>query len=83
MMKRNEIIEAYVFLRENNNSISDQTLDFMKDASLSAYDSLGDDYCKKCSHNGHQMINPSACTGCGSEGEKRNFKLKTELLNKK
>ncbi len=76
MIDRNEIINAYVFLRENNSSIPDQTLDFMKDASLSAYDSLHDDYCKKCVHNGKQMIYPSGCTGCESEGGKRNFKLK-------
>lgn len=76
MVERNEIIDAYVFLRKANNSIPDQTLEFIKDASLVMYDSLHDDnYCNKCVHNGQQMKYPSNCTGCGSDGEKRNFKL--------
>jgi len=76
MITRQTIIDAYVFLREKNNSIPDATLDFIKDASLSAYDSLPDDFCVKCIHNGKQIIYPSGCTGCGSNGERRNFKLK-------
>jgi hypothetical protein len=75
MIDRNEIIAAYVFLRKNNMDISDQTLDFMKDAALSVHDSMYGDYCKKCIHNGKQMIYPSGCTGCGGNGEGRNFKL--------
>lgn len=74
-MKRNDIIDAYVFLRKNNQSIPDKSLEFMKDAALSAYDSLHDDYCKKCQHNGSQMQYPSNCTGCGSDGEKLHFKM--------
>jgi len=74
-MNRNEIIEAWTFLRENNHSIPDNTLDFIKDAALSAYDSMDDDYCKKCMHNGSQMAYPGPCTGCGAHGEKRNFVL--------
>lgn len=31
---KKEIIEAWKFLRENNNSISDEAIDFMKDAAL-------------------------------------------------
>lgn len=31
---RKEIIEAYVFLRKNNHTIPDTTLDFMKNAAL-------------------------------------------------
>ena len=44
-MTRNEIIDAYVFLRENNHSIPDDTLDFMKDASLKAYDKIHERKC--------------------------------------
>lgn len=33
-MNEKEIIEAYLFLRKNNHSISDETLEFMKIASL-------------------------------------------------
>jgi len=72
-MNRHEIIDAYVFLRTNNHSIPDETLDFIKDASLSAYDALYGVGCKKCLHNGNQMIYPSGCTGCGSDEERRNF----------
>lgn len=75
-MQRTEIIDAYVFLRKHNQSIPDEALDFIKDAALSAYDALDDDYCKNCKYNGDQMKYPSGCTGCGSFGEKRNFILK-------
>jgi len=34
MVSKNEILEAYVHLRKTNQSISDETLDFMKKASL-------------------------------------------------
>ncbi len=36
MITKSEIIKAYLFLRENNNSISDEVLDFMKHTSLRA-----------------------------------------------
>ena len=36
MPTKEEIIEAYIFLRKNNTSISDVTLDFMKEASIAA-----------------------------------------------
>lgn len=39
MVQRNEIIDAYLFLRENNHSIPSETLDFIKGAALAAYDS--------------------------------------------
>ena len=76
-MERKEIIEAYVFLRKNNHNIPTQTLDFIKDASLSVFDSLYDNYCKKCKHNGNQYKYPSPCTGCGGDREKRHFVLQT------
>jgi len=72
-MKRSEIVDAYVFLRTYNHSIPDETLDFIKDAALSSYDALYSVGCKKCIHNGNQMIYSSGCTGCGSDEEKRNF----------
>ena len=37
MVTKAEILEAWVFLRKYNNSISDDTLDFMKEA---AYEKL-------------------------------------------
>jgi len=33
-MNKNEIIDAYLFLREHNQSIPSETLEFMKDVSL-------------------------------------------------
>jgi hypothetical protein len=39
-MKRNEIIDAYLFLRRHNHDIPDETLDFMKDSALKAFDSM-------------------------------------------
>jgi len=76
MIDRKEIISAYIFLRTHNNTISDQTLDFIKDAALSTYDSLHGNLCSKCIHNGNQMIYSSSCTGCGCNSEGINFKLK-------
>lgn len=35
---KSEIIEAYLFLRKNNNTIPSETLEFMKDSSLKALD---------------------------------------------
>lgn len=74
-MYRHEIVDAYIFLQKNQSVISKEMLEFIKDASLSVYDSLQDDYCRKCVHDGFQECYPSACTGCGGEGEKHNFKL--------
>jgi len=74
-MNRGEIIDAYLFLRANNHSISSETLDFMKNVSLIALDALGDKDCVDCMHDGHQSMFPSACTGCG-DTEYRNFKAK-------
>jgi hypothetical protein len=37
-MNRDNIIDAYLFLRENNHSIPSEVLDFMKEASLSEFD---------------------------------------------
>lgn len=76
VIMRKEIIKACTILRDNN-TIPSVVIDFIKDASLSVYDSLNNDYCKRCENNGKQMIYPSECTGCGSEEEKRHFKLRT------
>jgi hypothetical protein len=38
MVSKEEIIKAYDFLRQNNHDISDETLDFIKDNSIKAYD---------------------------------------------
>ncbi|BAV39189.1 hypothetical protein BPT24_066 [Tenacibaculum phage pT24] len=40
MVTKESIMEAYVFLRKNNQSIPDETLDFMKDASLKSLEDL-------------------------------------------
>jgi hypothetical protein len=34
MINKNSIINAYIFLRENNQSIPSEVLEFMKEASL-------------------------------------------------
>lgn len=38
MVSKEKIIEAYSFLRQHNQSIPDETLDFMKEESLKALD---------------------------------------------
>jgi len=79
-MKREEIMEVYLFLRKNNSSIPSETLEFIKDAALSMFDSINGDFCKKCLHNGKQQCYPSPCTWCGSDGEGRHFTFKTGEL---
>lgn len=76
-MHKNEIIDAYLFLRENNQSIPSETIEFMKDVSLRELERVknGRD-CFSCQHDGFQHIFESACTGCGGNGELKNFKIK-------
>lgn len=38
MIKRSDILDAYVFLRKKNQDIPDETLDFIKESSLNALD---------------------------------------------
>ena len=53
MITEKTIIEAYVFLRENNQTIPDETLDFMKGASLEKLKEINkiepEKKCKNCS----------------------------------
>jgi len=80
MLTRQSIIDAYGFLRKNNCTIPDYTLEFMRDASLSLFDQLYDEGCKSCQHNGGQAIYPSGCTGCGSFNERNNWKPKVKAV---
>ena len=60
-----EVREAYVFLREKNNTIPSETLDFMLDASLEKIKRLNND----CLHNKRQYIvelNSDLCLKCGT-----------------
>jgi hypothetical protein len=78
MMTKNEIIDAYLFLREKNHSIPSETLEFMKDVSLREFDRITNGReCFSCAHDGFQQVFPSACTGCGADGELNHFKLKS------
>ena len=73
-MNKNEILDAYLFLREHNHSIPSETLEFMKDVALRELKKIeSGSECFSCQHDGFQAIHPSACTGCG---DTRNFKLK-------
>ena len=76
-MNKDEIIDAYLFLRENNHSIPSETLEFMKDVSLRELERVENGRgCFSCKHDGLQMIFPSSCTSCGANGEMKNFKAK-------
>ena len=76
-MNKQEIIDAYLFLRENNHDIPDDTLDFMKNVALRELEKIENDGgCSACEHDGFQSYFPGPCTGCGGEGELRNFKVK-------
>lgn len=81
-MNRNLIIEAYLFLRENNHSIPSSTIEFMKESSLKELDRIEvDQDCRNCRHDGNQSIFPSGCTGCGGYGEMINFAAKDGLYD--
>jgi len=45
-MNRSEIMDAWVFLRKKNHSISDEALDFIKESSLKAFDSWDKTQCQ-------------------------------------
>lgn len=77
-INRQEIMDACTFLAENATHCDPNTISFIKDASLTIFDSLAEDFCKKYENNGQQMLYPGNCTGCGSNGEKRIFVLKTK-----
>lgn len=77
MINKNDIIGAYLFLSENNNSIPSETLEFMKDVSVRELEKIENGRtCFSCKHDGMQGIYKSGCTGCGVDGEYRNFAIK-------
>lgn len=81
-MNKQEIIDAYVFLKESNHSIPDATLNFMLDVSVRELKRIENGRtCFSCVHDGGQAYFPSGCTGCGVDGfgnnEFKNFKIKT------
>lgn len=70
MITKHDIIDAYAFLRTNNNSISDEVLDFIKDASLKELDiqerwreHQGNFSCPEC---GHQLLFDSRGAKCSN-----------------
>ncbi len=76
-MNRQEIIDAYLFLREHNHDISDATLDFMKDVSLRELERVENcRVCFSCIHDGLQQWqeDDAPCKDCY---EYSNFKVKT------
>ena len=76
-MNRQEIIDAYLFLREHNHDIPDDTLNFMKDVALRELEKLDiSAVCTSCQHDGQQVIYKGPCTGCGVDDEFANFKVK-------
>ena len=80
MIKQSAILNAYLFLRENNHSIPSETLNFMRDVSMRELKKIAAARtCFSCKHDGFQMIFRSGCTGCCSDGEEqyKNFEIKT------
>ena len=54
------------------------SLEFMKEVSLRELRIIDKTRtCFNCKHDGMQAIFKSGCTGCGVDGEYRNFRLKT------
>lgn len=77
-MKKTDIIDAYLWIRKNNSSIPDNVLDLMKDSAIEVLNKMENSReCFSCKNDGFQNIFPSACTGCGGNGELINFKLRT------
>jgi hypothetical protein len=77
MINKADIVNAYLFLRENNHSIPSETLDFIKAVSIRELEKIESGRtCFSCKHDGMQMVFKSGCIGCGAEGEYRNFEVK-------
>lgn len=69
-MTEKDINDAYVFLRENNHSIPDNVLDFMKSASLSRFLELSNTVnCNDCENHGVQTF----CSRCSRNPEYCDF----------
>jgi len=47
VIKRSNILDAYVFLRKKNQDIPDEVLDFIKESSLNALDNTQDEAVRK------------------------------------
>jgi len=77
MIKKEDIVEACLFLRKNNKSIPDETLNFIKAVSMRELEKVESGrVCFSCKHDGMQGIFKSGCTGCGVDGEYNNFEIK-------
>jgi protein-arginine kinase activator protein McsA len=73
MITRELIIEAYLFLRKNNQSIPDETLDFIKHSALEALANSSNDIqnvivCPKCDnpYPHRHRDNRMSCEECGN-----------------
>lgn len=79
-MNKQEIMDAYLFLREHNHDIPDNVLDFMKDVSLRELERINNcRTCFSCQHDGHQLYVDNEvcpCRGCRVGTEYLNFKVK-------
>lgn len=56
MITKKDIIDAYVFLRKNNQSIPDEVLDFIKDTCIEKLDLIEKE---------NDYSNPVQCPKCG------------------
>ena len=61
MITKETIIEAYVFLRKNNTSVPDETLDFMKDTAL---EKLQESKVKNCGLFSVNKPKGTCCSKC-------------------
>jgi len=78
MVEEKDIIDAYLFLRKENQTIPSEALEFMKEVSLRELRIIEKSRtCFSCKHDGMQGVFKSGCSGCGAEGEYRNFSVKT------
>jgi len=76
MIKQSDILNAYLFLRENNHSIPSETLNFMRDVSMRELKKIAATRtCFNCKHDGLQGVFRGGCTGCG-DSEYKNFEIK-------
>jgi len=75
---KDQVVDAYLWIRKNNSTIPDNILELMKDSAIAALSKMENSRdCFSCKNDGLQSVFPSACTGCGVNGELRNFKLRT------
>jgi hypothetical protein len=79
-MNIKDLTDLYVWIRQNNQTTPDDVIDFMYKSAKEKLEKINEERdCSNCTGNGNQCVCPSQCTGCGSNGEFKNYKNVKDL----